>query len=350
MNAGKMIRIWSAACSSGEEAYSLAILIDQMIPDVQQWNITILASDINLKSLQKLKEGIYGEWSFRENLDNIKKDYFTKCGKSSYEILPRLKQRVVPIYLNLVSDNYPSLLNNTNAMDIIFCRNVLMYFVPEKVNKTIESLSNSLASQGCLFVGASEHHLVQANNLETIIHEGHCFYQKKERIVEYTIPEFEWKDLRNDVKNSDKSSIKAESAETHSEPYNHTLISYDYIQELANQGKLQEALQKAEEAINQDKLNENLYYIRGLVNIELGNIQAGSQDLHKAIYLKHNFVLPYFILGNLARVEGNWTLAKKNYSIVLSLIKSSPLEEVIFGSNGLTVHRLKEVIESISDL
>ena len=136
-NKEKYIRIWSAGCSTGEEPYSIAILLNKMIPDLVDWNITILATDINPRFLQKATEGVYSEWSFRETQGCIRK-YFKKT-KSGFEISPDIKKMVTFFYHNLAEDTYPSLLNNTNAMDIIFCRNVMMYFSLDMLYKIFYS-------------------------------------------------------------------------------------------------------------------------------------------------------------------------------------------------------------------
>jgi len=120
----KRLRIWSAGCSTGEEPYSIAILLNRMIPDLKDWNITILATDINSRVLKKASEGVYTDWSFRDTPPWIKEGYFKKIKEGVYEILPQFRKMVSFEYLNLAEDVYPTLLNNTNAIDLIFicCR------------------------------------------------------------------------------------------------------------------------------------------------------------------------------------------------------------------------------------
>ncbi len=155
-NSGRYLRIWSAGCSSGEEPYSIAILLSKMIPDIGDWGITILATDINTRFLQKAADGVYGNWSFRDIEPGIKEGFFNQKEDGRFEVLSRIREMVTFSYLNLVEDAYPSLVNNTNALDIIFCRNVLMYFVPELAGKVVRNLHRSLVDGGFLIVSPTE--------------------------------------------------------------------------------------------------------------------------------------------------------------------------------------------------
>src|SRR5690606_353563 len=82
------LRIWSAGCCTGEEPYSIAMLLDRIIPQGGQWNATILASDINRSFLQKAAEGVYGEWSFRDTPAWARKQYFKRRKDGRFELLP----------------------------------------------------------------------------------------------------------------------------------------------------------------------------------------------------------------------------------------------------------------------
>src|SRR3989304_6642664 len=95
----KRLRIWSAGCSTGEEPYSIAILLSRIIPDLKDWNVTITATDINLRSLKKASEGLYSEWSFRNVPSWIKESYFKRTGNGHYEIIPTIKKMVTFQYL-----------------------------------------------------------------------------------------------------------------------------------------------------------------------------------------------------------------------------------------------------------
>src|SRR4051812_117284 len=97
----RRLRLWSAACSSGEEAYSLAILVQQVLPDWRDWNISILATDINSDFLRKAKDGIYGHWSFRESSADFRERYFLPAGDRRYRVRPEVRELVTFAELNL---------------------------------------------------------------------------------------------------------------------------------------------------------------------------------------------------------------------------------------------------------
>ena len=97
---GHRLTIWSAGCATGEEPYSLAILLDRIVPDPNQWEITVLGTDINESFLERAGTGLYTEWSFRNIPQEIKQRYFRQKGRD-FEIIPRIRERVRFSYLNL---------------------------------------------------------------------------------------------------------------------------------------------------------------------------------------------------------------------------------------------------------
>lgn len=175
----RRLRIWSAACSTGEEPYSLAILVHRAIPDLADWHVTILATDINTRFLQKAAVGSYGEWSFRATPAVLKERYFARIPDGRYAIVPEIKKLVAFAPLNLVEDVYPSLETDTNAMDLIFCRNVLMYFTPPQMSKVIGNLGHALIEGGWLVVSPCEASQALFSQLMTVNVPGAILYQKR---------------------------------------------------------------------------------------------------------------------------------------------------------------------------
>ena len=173
----RRLRLWSAGCSSGEEPYSLAILLRRLLPDLANWNVLILATDINAEALEKARRGVYGPWSFRGVPPETQHAYFSRNGRE-LAVVPQIRDMVTFAYLNLVEDMYPSLLTNTNAMDLIVCRNVTIYFLEETTRRVAGRFCDALTEGGWLVVGHTEpsqaiYHQFAAHNFP-----GTVVYQK----------------------------------------------------------------------------------------------------------------------------------------------------------------------------
>lgn len=147
------IRIWSAASSSGEEAYSVAMVLWEMLkPKYPLMNIEIVGTDINYAVLETAKNGIYKEYSIRNTPPYYLKKYFRQNG-NTWEISPEIKKMVTFKELNLSDEAGMRMMN---SFDIIFCANVLIYFDTKSKIKVINNLYNSLNRDGYLFIGYSE--------------------------------------------------------------------------------------------------------------------------------------------------------------------------------------------------
>ena len=149
-NANKTIKIWSAGCSTGEEPYTVAMTLLNILPNIYGWNLKIIASDISLKSLMIAQKGIYE----RERIENIDEKnlqmYFNKKDENNYEVKKELKDLIQFDYHNLKHDA------GHKDIDIIFCRNVIIYFDREAQINVIKKFYDVLDEKGYLFIGHSE--------------------------------------------------------------------------------------------------------------------------------------------------------------------------------------------------
>ena len=176
-HSSRRIRIWSAGCSTGEEPYSVAILLREMLPRPESWNILILATDINRDALRKSQEGLYGAWSFRSVEKRIQDTYF-RLENKQFALAENIKRMVNFDYLNLVGAPYPSMTNNTNAMDVILCRNVTIYFSPQVTVEVVKRFHSCLTDGGWLIPGPSEPNMVFYGDFESRNFPGTVVYQK----------------------------------------------------------------------------------------------------------------------------------------------------------------------------
>ncbi len=173
----RTVRIWSAGCSTGEEPYSVAMVLHHLLPKLREWNIFILASDININSLQYAREGVYRPWSLRSIPDWYKERYFEK-GEGLYILDPEIRSMVQFDYLNLVDECYPSSANGTHDLDLVFCRNVTIYFETETTIKVIDRFHRALKEKSYLAVGHAEPSSLIYDEYETEIYPDSVIYRK----------------------------------------------------------------------------------------------------------------------------------------------------------------------------
>jgi len=149
----KNLRLWSAGCASGEEAYSLAMLVDMLLPERKGWDIFILGSDINPAALAKARDGRYGHWSFRMAPPALQQRYFRRTG-DEWELDERIRRMVRFHTGDLISEPFPD--GELRDMDLIVCRNVFIYFGAHAVNAVAEKLAATLREDGYLMTGHTE--------------------------------------------------------------------------------------------------------------------------------------------------------------------------------------------------
>lgn len=404
-NREKSLRLWSAACCSGEEPYTIAIYIDQVLPEWQDWEITILASDINTRFLQKAIKGVYTNWSFRDTPKWIMEKYFQRCGENRYEISPHIKKMVTFFQFNLSKEGHASPLNSTRAMDVIFCRNVLIYFDSEMRAQVIQSLSRFLADSGWLIVSPSEAPFIQQPGLYPVRFPGAILYKKGipekqtsdkpedkfehrprgkawfsykvlENRLSKTIPRPSlspsprpkaYKDLEiitKEKRPEPKQDLYGEALTLYGKGrYEESanmlaaLLSQDrdnhhesmvlLARACANLGKLDDAEKWCKQAVNAEKLNPVLHYLLATIYHEQGHLKESIKSHRQALYLDPEFVLAHFALGNLLQKLDRFNESGKHFENALSLLLRLDTDEIIPFSEGITAGSLTELVQSM---
>ncbi|MBE9093479.1 CheR family methyltransferase [Tychonema sp. LEGE 07203] len=172
------LRIWSAGCSTGEEPYSLVIILKQLISDWEKWNILVLGTDINQEAIKKAQRGIYSHWSFRLVDPKLQARYFDKR-KTEWEIDKNLRQFVSFSHLNLVKDSFPNIYQNIYNMDLILCRNVFVYFEAQYISQVLKKFAKTLRLGGYLMTGHAEVHSHAMNEFQAKVFPESVVYQTK---------------------------------------------------------------------------------------------------------------------------------------------------------------------------
>lgn len=172
------IRIWSAACSSGQEPYSIAMSVleyQRQRPGALRGGVEIVATDLSSEMLKKCEQGVYDELSLARGLSAQRRDtFFQHHDKGMMQVKPEVRKMVQFRSLNLLS-SYASL----GRFDIVFCRNVLIYFSPQIKQRILQQIAGQLQAEGVLFLGASES-ISAASEMYSMVkcHPG-LYYQKK---------------------------------------------------------------------------------------------------------------------------------------------------------------------------
>ena len=173
----RRLRIWSAGCASGEEPYSLAMLLRDLVPDIESWSIDLLGTDINEFFLERARQGFYRSHSFRgETRDWLQQRWFT-ASEGGFQLVPEIRRMVRFESLNLISDTYPI----AASMDIILCRNVTIYFDREETRRVMGRMYDTLAENGWLIVGHSEPQPEIYDAFTARNYENAIFYQRSLR-------------------------------------------------------------------------------------------------------------------------------------------------------------------------
>lgn len=406
-SAERRLRLWSAGSSTGEEAYSLAILIDMLLPRRDGWNITILATDINREALDRAQKGVYGPWSFRQVPEEIKQRYFVRHERE-YHLVPAIRDMVTFGYLNLVDDAYPSLISNTQAMDLILCRNVLIYFNEETINRVVSRLDECIVPGGWMLAGHAEspmpifrERFIARDFPMAVIYQkasgGRTLDVEREKPVTPSAPVVPIDRPRparavpmRDVKSLETTPparlIRPATPEVTALPVrpdaNLQSRQGDELAEaraLWRQGEIERALtllqdhadrspasarslhlaakilasllrlEPAEHTIrlarDREPLWAPIHYLHGLILQELGRTSDALDALRRCVYLEPAFALGHYSLASLLVVNGQEQRAERALATTIELVKARTRDEEVEGGDGVTFGRLLDLAQ-----
>lgn len=287
------LRLWSAGCSTGEEPYTLAILLHQLLPDLAQWQVSILATDLNPAALHKAREASYGEWSFRNVPQALRDRYFTRRHKR--HVLDETVRRLVRFEpLNLVQDAWPCVQQAAQPFDLIVCRNVLMYLRAQQARGVLVRLQDALAEGGWLALGPCEAQPAATPRLRTQHLAGALLHRKSALSAQIDAP------LPRPTRPRTPPPVpapwpvirRADPAPTELSRQAHAL---------ADQGRLDEALAACERWLRADKLDAAAHCLRGIILLEQKALEPARHALERALFLDPALALGRHVLDDLAR-------------------------------------------------
>ncbi|MEW5733869.1 MAG: CheR family methyltransferase [Thermodesulfobacteriota bacterium] len=386
------ISILSAGCATGEEPYTLAMMLSELVPDPGQWNIRLTATDINPKMIEAAQRARFREWSFRNTEHRVRAKYF-KREKDLFALSPEIVDKVAFKRVNLVEDDLPSLFP---GLDLALCRNVVVYLCESARRSVVKKLWLSLGEGGWLILGASEG-MAALSQDDMAIHSfpGAIAYRKQHqaerprkgragkaeaargaaRFQQNVIPEqekgdFVWPDRmeatppQTAVPESTETQLKqappvpeAEALpQGEQEKQGNGVLPEEEpeigeVRRLADSGKVTEASALLSGILNRNPEQVEAHFWSGILALARRDIPAAAEHLKKTIFLSSGMAVAHGLLADLYLKAGMRRLARRHYGWALSLVEGAEPESIVSFSGGLSARSMAELFrKSLTDM
>ncbi|MGH7820351.1 MAG: CheR family methyltransferase [Candidatus Binatia bacterium] len=355
------LRVWSAGCASGEEAYTVAILMEEA---ALGGRAHILGTDISRPALARARNGSYGRWSLRGLDDVVIQRYFRRAG-DRWLLDERIRTRVAFEFLNIALDAYPSLATGAWGMDLILCRNVLIYFDRETVRRVAARLHGTLADGGWLVTGPSDPPLGDDAPYETVVTRAGVFYRKTGFVSRVFAPSGEQSlppltcpasgpapealpsrlPATVAAPETDRRRIAdARDPDRVPDPARHAAEEVEAavlrVRALANQAGAEVTVDVAAEEARRHPLSPELHFLHAVLLLELGRDGDAARAVKRALYLDRSLAVAHFLLASILRRGGHLEAARQAYRNARNLAAASSPDEAVPLGDGERAGRL----------
>ncbi|MEW6218353.1 MAG: CheR family methyltransferase [Thermodesulfobacteriota bacterium] len=329
----RRLRLWSIACSTGEEAYSLAMVLDRYRAELGGWQVAVLGTDINAAALATASRGVYGPWSFRGLDEESRQTFFRPLANGRWEIVPRLRRLVTFRHCNLAKAPLPDEAAARQDQDVIFCRNLLMYWEPEMAAALVARLHANLAPEGWLVAGPTDAPFFLASGLFTLAGHGPMIFRPQGPASPVAGPPPE---------------RPVAAAEGLAEPPAADRAACLLLARChAKKGQLAAAATWCQRALALERLDPEAHYLAAGIALELGQAHEGIKALERCLYLAPEHLLAHFTLGNLRCQQGNLRAGRRHLVAALTLARRYPPAAILPGETGLSAGRLVAIIATM---
>ncbi len=309
----RVLRVWSAGCSTGEEAYSLAMAAQTVMPP--GWKVRVWGTDINGAALQAARRGVYGEWSFR-GVETTTRARFFRSAPGGFEPIPALRDAVTFEHCNLAASDWPDAARGLTDMDLIVCRNVLIYFDRAALAGVVARFGRTLRAGGLLLTGHAELHDQNPAPLRVRLFRESLVYQKDAatrpappvlapRAIEAAPAprELPTPTVPCPCKSADEWLADAGAH--------------------ADAGRHEDAARCCRSALATDAAHVGAHLLWARVAIEQADFEQAKTLLRKGIYLAPSEAEAYAELGALYQREGNGARARQLWAHALELVRGT---------------------------
>jgi len=399
---GRAITAWSAGCASGEEAYSLAMIAQEANPPSR---IRVLGTDIAESRLAIARKAVYGEWSLRGVPEPIVQRYFQRTNRK-VKLAPAIRSMVDFRLLNLASPDWSASGIAPRGMDLILCRNVLIYLDAATIARVATQLIDSLSDHGWLFLGASDPALTDLVSCEVVVTGSGLAYRRDQKSARASVRFFHaieslFSPPARELPSLEGTNDPQHVTPSHSAPPNPPLSlkdgghvdgeveSVDRTRSARRllarardeylRGDYPRSVDLARECVTQDGHDAEgwIILVRALANLglneEAGLACAAGLDLHRisaeltymhamllrqsarnvealaalrcALYLDRQFVVAHLAIGDVLSAMGDRSAARQAFRNAERLLLGASQAEVVPGSDGLDAGRLLAVAQ-----
>ena len=363
--AGRKLRIWSAGCSTGEEPYTIAMLVRELIPANAGWDVKIVATDISTRALDAAQAGRYRERSFVMTDPIDRQRFFVLDAESrSYVIRPEVRDLVEFRHHNLVADPPPF---EPGAADLVLCRNVTIYFDRDTTKRLMTRMHSTLREGGYLFLGHAET-LWQISTDFSLVSLGDAFLYRRQAedgerraVLPDRRTEDELRPTKADRRRGpvDRRRLaltrrKVEAPEPSALPVppaaradmgRDPLVA---VRSAVAEGRYDEAADLAAEVADATPLRSEAHYLQGLALGNLGRDPEALVVLRKAVYLDPSDGFAHFLLGGALERLGEHVAAARSYRAAAATLGERPGDAVAPELGGRSVRELAEVCEQLA--
>ncbi len=339
---GRAIQCWSAACATGEEAYSTAMLFWSALPVPESWDVRITATDIDPVALATAEEGRYSPWSFRNVPPGVIDRFFLREPGRTRSVAPALRRWVTFGRRNLVTDLPPETPGG-RGYDLVICRNVLIYFTPEAIRTVIALLAGALREGGWLVVGITETPFVRDPALVAVPAEGITLFRKQQGSAPASRPSPIAAGIRREPlrpRPTARLPPALPRADTPSGP-DEAGSAHRY----ADRGDLATALAAADAALAADPLDPGLLYLRAVIIGEQGRTAEAMEAMRRVVYADPENILALYWLGVWALRVGRREHGRRSLREARVRCSAHPPGEPVPNGDGLCADRLIALID-----
>ncbi|WP_295384672.1 CheR family methyltransferase [uncultured Thiodictyon sp.] len=324
----RSLRLWSAACSTGEEAYSLAILLHELLAGREDWQIALYGTDVNRDALRLAAAAQYGDWAFRGCDQAFRQRYFAPH-HDRWVLQPAIRRMVYFMPGDLLRDPLPDPAHGLADLDLILCRNLFIYLQPAAIATVTHKLVLCLREGGVLLTGHGELHAHGSELLQTEAYPQSLVYRKG--------PPPAATPAKAPTRHNPATAPRPVAAKPVPPPVRTpTPARAPAIVDpllaawrLADAGRLDESLALCRGLLAQDPMRPEPHFLAAVLTMELGDPDAARESLRKALYLAPDMIAAHVHLERLQAGAEQNRAAHRTRAIVSRLLQDLPPDALV---------------------